>query len=206
VNEPATRMNLLASRARLSLAREGAGLLRSKREALIRDFFRVADTIMLDRAEAALKNQRARILQGLARSFCGTRQMKTASFAARRDIPLVTREINIWGLRIPEISLAPLRRSPEVRGLLPVDTPPQIIESSEAYELLLEALLATASAEIRLKRLGEEIRKVSRRINALEQFLIPGLVGRIRAINETLEEREREDRFRLKRLKSRRRA
>ncbi len=206
MSAPATRMNLLSSRGRLALAREGVVLLKNKREALIRDFFRTADTIMLDRAETAKKNQRARILQGLARAFCGSCQVYAAAAGARRDIPLHTREVNIWGIRIPEIAIAPLRRSPEARGLLPIDTPPQIIESSEAYEQLLESLLVTASAEIRLKRLGEEIRKVSRRVNALEQFLIPGLTGEIRAINEALEEREREDHFRLKRIKTRRQA
>jgi V/A-type H+/Na+-transporting ATPase subunit D len=204
MNTPATRMNLLAHRGRLLLARDGASLLKSKREALIRDFFRVADTILLDREETAKKSQRAMILHGLARAFAGAHQIRAAALAAGRDIPIRTREVNIWGIRIPEIELAPLRRSPEARGILPTDTPPHVLESSEAYEALLESLLAVASFEIRLKRLGQEIRKVSRRINALEQFLIPGLCADIRGMCETLDERERQDRFRLKRIKSRR--
>ena len=44
---------------------------------------------------------------------------------------------------------------------------------------------------------------MSRRINALEQTIIPALESQIRDIMETLQEREREDLFRLKHIKNR---
>ncbi|MEK6656288.1 MAG: V-type ATP synthase subunit D, partial [Nitrospirota bacterium] len=55
--------------------------------------------------------------------------------------------------------------------------------------------------ENRLKILGEEIKKVTRRINALNEVIVPELKKQVRYIRTTLEEREREDLFRLKRLK-----
>lgn len=201
---PATRMNLLSFRSNLSLAVTGAELLKSKREALIKDFFKVANTIMESREEMAKDIQRAMIQAGLAKSYSGSHQMNATALSARRDIPLSTREINIWGIRIPEIDFVSLRRTPEARGLLPVDTSAHILETAEQYEKILDRLLRTASQEIRLKRLGEEIRKVSRRINALEQTIIPSFSSQIRSIQEVLQEREREDLFRLKHIKNRR--
>jgi V/A-type H+-transporting ATPase subunit D len=86
-----------------------------------------------------------------------------------------------------------------------MDTSPHILETADQYEKILGRLLRSASQEIRLKRLGEEIRKVSRRINALEQTIIPSLRNQIRGIQEALQEREREDLFRLKHIKKRKR-
>ena len=199
---PATRMNLLAYRERMALALTGADLLKSKREALISDFFRVVDTIMDSREEMARDLQRAMTQAGLAKAYAGSQSLTAAALSARRDIPIRTREINIWGIRIPEIHFVSLRRTPEARGMLPIDTSPHVLETAESYEKLLDRLLRNASQEIRLKRLGEEIRKVSRRINALEQTLIPSLSGQIRSMLSTLHEREREDLFRLKHIKN----
>ena len=200
----ATRMNLLACKDRMALAVAGADLLKSKREALIADFFRIVDTIMDSREEMAKDLQKAMIRAGMAKSFAGSQSLASAALSARRDIPIRTREINIWGIHIPEIHFVSLRRTPEARGMLPIDTSPHVLETAESYEKLLDRLLRTASQEIRLKRLGEEIRKVSRRINALEQTLIPSLSGQIRQTLSTLQEREREDLFRLKHIKSKR--
>ncbi|UCF30376.1 MAG: V-type ATP synthase subunit D [bacterium] len=200
---PATRMNLLVHRGRLSLARDGVELLKSKREALIKDFFRIVDTIVHSRDEMARDVQRSMILAGLAKAFSGAHMVRAASLSAREDISIRTREMNIWGIRIPEVEFQAMRRTPDARGMLPVDTPSYILEAAESYEQLLERLLRVASHEIRLKRLGEEIRKVSRRINALEQSLIPSLTRQIRMMLETLQEREREDIYRLKHIKNR---
>ena len=201
---PATRMNLLSFKGNLSLAVSGAELLKSKREALIKDFFKVANTIIESREEMAREVRKSMIQAGLAKSFSGSHQMNSTALSAKRDIPVQTHEVNIWGIRIPEIDFVSLRRTPEARGLLPVDTSSHILETAEQYEMILDRLLRTASQEIRLKRLGEEIRKVSRRINALEQTIIPSLRGQIRSIQEVLQEREREDLFRLKHIKNRR--
>ncbi len=199
---PATRTNLLEFRARKDLAQEGVDLLQNKREALIRDFFRIVDTIMDSREAMARDLQKSMAMLGLAKSFACNHELSAASLSARRQIPISIREINIWGIRIPEIHFVSLRRTPEARGMLPIDTSPHILEAAEHYEKLLERLLRAASQEIMLKRLGEEIRRVSRRINALEQTVIPSLTSRIRAMQETLQEREREDLFRLKHIKN----
>ena len=49
--------------------------------------------------------------------------------------------------------------------------------------------------------IGEEIKKTTRRVNALEQVVIPRIRGEIRFIRDVLEQRAREDVFRLKRIK-----
>jgi V/A-type H+-transporting ATPase subunit D len=62
-------------------------------------------------------------------------------------------------------------------------------------------MLECSPLELQVTTLGEEIRKLGRRINAIEEYLIPRLREEIAFIKSVLEEREREERFRLKRVK-----
>ncbi len=54
---------------------------------------------------------------------------------------------------------------------------------------------------MRLRRLAEEIGRTTRRVNALDNVLIPRLETEHNYIQMVLEERAREDLFRLKRVK-----
>ena len=53
-----------------------------------------------------------------------------------------------------------------------------------------------------MRRIGEEIKKTSRRVNALEQVVIPGIQGDIRFIRGVLDQRKREESVRLKKIKA----
>ena len=68
----------------------------------------------------------------------------------------------------------------------------------------MDLILKVAPVERKLKRLADEIRKTSRRVNALEQRLLPRLAEQVQFIRTALDQREREDIFRLKRLKQKR--
>jgi V/A-type H+-transporting ATPase subunit D len=69
---------------------------------------------------------------------------------------------------------------------------------------MLPALVRLAEIEISCRRLAEELRKTQRKVNALEQVFIPEHRDTIRFIEGTLEERERESLFHMKRAKARR--
>ena len=56
---------------------------------------------------------------------------------------------------------------------------------------MVDAVVTIASSEIRLKRVGEEIKVDTRRINALEEILTPSMQNGIKTIERVLEERER---------------
>ena len=65
-------------------------------------------------------------------------------------------------------------------------------------------ILDLATIELRLRRLAEEIGTTTRRINALESVVLPRLERERDQIRSVLDERERQDRFRLKRFTTRR--
>ena len=78
----------------------------------------------------------------------------------------------------------------------------RIDEAVEAYEELIDAILEVAEIETTIKRLIEEIEKTKRRVNALEYRVIPSMEQAAKFIAFKLEEMDRENIIRLKKLKS----
>jgi V/A-type H+-transporting ATPase subunit D len=196
-------MGLLNTRARRRIAVKGTGLLRSKREALASDFFKLMHGLIAgrERLDESLRNA-ARSLT-LARALEGEEALVSLAFVGAREIPVEIERQKVWGIPTPEVTGPRLLRSPDARGASPHGFSLGAAEAARAHEETMEILLTICSREVRLRRLGEEIQRTSRRINALEQFLIPHLDRDVSRIELALEEREREDLSRLKRFKAR---
>ena len=138
----------------------------------------------------------------LARALQGDETLASLALAAAREIPLAIERRKVWGIPSPEVKGPQLVRASDARGASPLGWGLAAAEAARRHEEAVETLIAISSQEMRLKRLGEEIRKASRKINALEQVLIPGLDQEISRIEVALEEREREAIGRLKRFKA----
>jgi len=78
-----------------------------------------------------------------------------------------------------------------------------IDETASAYENVVEKIILAAEVETSMRKLLKEIEKTKRRVNALEFNVIPNL-DKVKAfISLRLEEMERENIFRMKRIKIR---
>jgi V/A-type H+/Na+-transporting ATPase subunit D len=196
-----TRMNLLILKGRVESSRKGLDLLRSKRGALVREFFSAMETVIASRD--LLRN----LMEGAMRSLAvaigldGRAVVQSAAMAAQRDIPIELTEKNIWGVRFPEVRHPIVLRSVDARGYAMTGVSGYINTASRDFEKVLDQILKIISVEMRLKKIGGEIKKTTRRINALTEIVLPGLQLQIRAIRFALEEREREEIFRMKRFK-----
>jgi len=128
--------------------------------------------------------------------------LKSASFATRRSIMVGITGKNIMGVPVPVIEKKRVSKSMLERGYGIISTSARIDETAERYEVELDLLIRLAETETAMRRLGAEIQMNRRRVNALEQILIPELKGQAKYIKNAIEEREREDLFRLKKVKS----
>ncbi len=197
-----TRINLLSLNSRLLVLKSGVRLLRGKREALMKDFFRCAGECLELRSKLNTQLMDATYKLHLARAFLGDAIHSTA-YASKRDISIDIKLKNIWGINVPEIEEKAFVRTMDARDISPAGEGTLATDTAKDFERVIDAVVSNASGEIRLKRVGEEIRADTRKINAMEEILIPSVRHGIKTIEGILEEREREDIYRLKRYKRR---
>ena len=195
-------MNLLLLTWQVESAQRGWELLRSKRDDLVREFFAVMDRVAESRVQMDTVMGQALTTLTFALGMEGRAPLRSAGYAAKRTLPIELTERNVWGVRFPEVHYAPVLRALDARGYATSGMSTHIDETARRFEQVLELILRNVSVELRLKKLGTEIKKVTRRINALNEVMIPDLTREVRKIRQALEEREREDVFRMKRFKS----
>lgn len=200
---PTTRLGLLSARATLGVATSGARLLRSKREVLAGEFFKLLGAVLDERSRVDDALREAQRALAMARALEGEALLESLAAVAAREVPVVVGRRRVWGATMPELAAPRLQRGAEARGASPVGWGLSSTEAARRHEEALELLLDIASREVHLRRLGEEIRETSRRINALEQILIPRLRGEVARVALSLDERAREESVRLKRFRGR---
>ena len=197
-----TRMELMRKKSQIKLAEQGRDLLREKMDALIQEFFKILNTVSNSRDELEEVSKEADLALMIAQAVDDPVTLKSASFATRRSITVDITGKNIMGVPVPVIEKKRISKSMLERGYGIISTSGRIDETAERFEVELDLLIQLAETETAMRRLGAEIQKNRRRVNALEQILIPELKSQAKYIKNAIEEREREDLFRLKKVKS----
>lgn len=197
----ATRAELLAKKNQIALARQGRDLLKEKRNALMQELMHTAEQVMRSDEELEQDMGKATVALALAESLDGPEAVRSAAFAAQGQLMLEVTGINIMGVPVPFIERKSVARGPLDRGYSLPTVSSRIDAAAERFETLLGLIIELADSEMRLRRLATEIGRTTRRVNALDNILIPRLETEYNYIQMVLEEREREDLFRLKRVK-----
>jgi V/A-type H+/Na+-transporting ATPase subunit D len=197
-----TRSELLARKAEIRLAAQGRDLLKERRSALVREFNHLGGSALesldvLDRDAA----DAGRFL-GLTIAANGLGPVESAAFAAQGEVELSLRTRNVAGIAIVEIAKEPVARARTARGYSLAGTSARIDGVAERFEAVLDRLLDVAALELSVRRLAKEIARTTRRMNALEHVVVPRLEAERARIALVLEEREMEDRVRLRRMRS----
>ncbi|WP_243337245.1 V-type ATP synthase subunit D [Anaeromyxobacter soli] len=200
---PTTRMGLLEVRWRAEIASKGARLLRAKREVLAGELWRLMREVLAGRARLDEVLREAVKALGISRALDGEEALESLALTAAREVPLQVSVRRVWGVPTPSVSAPPLVRAADERGSVPTSWGLAGAEAARRHEEALEVLLRIASRELHLARLGEEIQATSRRINALEQLVLPALAAEAGRVEAALDERDREDVVRLKRFRAR---
>ena len=196
-----TRMELIKKNGQIKLAEQGRDLLREKMDALIQEFFQIMVSVSKSREELEIAAVAAQRSLCVAEAVDDLVALKSASFATKRALTLDIRGKNIMGVPVPLVERKTVSKSVLERGYSMIGTSGRIDEAAERYETELDLIIGLAETETSLRRLGDEIQNNRRRVNALEQVLIPELKRQAKYIKITIGEREREDLYRLKKVK-----
>ena len=194
-----TRMTLTLTKTRLKGAQTGHSLLAKKRDALTLRF-----RAILRKVDEA-KRQMGRVMQLAAFSMAEVtyaagdisyqvqKQVKTPTFKVK------SKQENVSGVVLPafeveqttgsDFGLAGLGRGGQ-----------QIQKARQTYANAVKTLVELASLQAAFMILDEVIRATNRRVNAIEHVVIPRLENTIAYIVSELDEADREEFFRLKKV------
>jgi H(+)-transporting ATP synthase subunit D len=202
----ATRSNLVKLRRQLQQVQKGAALLRRKRESLVTELFSRAKVAIDTRKdlEAQARTAYRSLLQALSER--GEQELLPFGWPTR-ELKVDLEPLEVWGLHAVELASVPrVTRGLGARAVAPGpgDGPP--LTAAVDFERLIESVLEAAPREYLMRRLGHELNRASRLVNTLEQRVAMGLIRDLSGIRRTLEEREREEHLRLKRLIAKRKA
>ena len=197
------RMNLLNLRARIASTVMGVGLLEDKRSALVKELMSIYKDVLAGRENLREKMQGAAAGLVHALGLEGKEGVLSASFAAKREVSIDVTRRNIWGVRFSGINYKTMLRPLDGRGYAFMTVSSSVDKTAKEFESVMEKVLNTASVESHLRRIGDEVKKTARRINAINEVVIPKIKEQLQYIGRSIEEREREDILRLKKFKSR---
>jgi V/A-type H+-transporting ATPase subunit D len=196
-----TRSEELRLKERIELAEDGHDILEKKRDGLIHEFMQViseARDVNEDLAELYSSAQN-KLLK--AKVFDGEDTVK-ANAANITDEPMVmTEQQNIMGVVVPEIESVEVQKHILNREYGLTSSTSRIDSTADKHEELLEKIVEAAETQTKIVKLLEEIEKTKRRVNALEHKTIPEMKDALDYVSQTLEESEREETFRMKKVK-----
>jgi V/A-type H+-transporting ATPase subunit D len=200
INIPPTRSNLIRIKQELQFAKEGYEILDRKREVLAKELVRLAhdaEVVQTQMNELAAGAYRA---LEKARLTMGRERLEWASLAVDKTVEVQLKYRGVMGVSLPMIES---RGEPPEMPYSLGDTTAALDEASAAFRQVLNRIPELSRLVTSVWRLAVELRKTQRRVNALQYIFIPDYVETITFIQSSLEEREREETFRLTRLKSR---
>ena len=202
LNIKPTRSELIKLNKQIKLAKSGHSLLKKKRDGMILEFFEILKSAKSVRSELTEKYTEAQKRLNVSRTLYTDLKLRSIALAIQ-DTPHIDVETkNIMGVKVPQIESRQVVKTLQQRRLGIAGSTAVIDDTIKSYEMLVEKIIKVAEVETAIKRLLAEIEKTKRRVNALEFNLIPQMESVKKFIKLRLEEMERENIFRLKRVKA----
>lgn len=195
-----TRSNLLKTRESLRLAQEGYDLLDQKREVLLMELMQIVHDLRELEREVEEKTEDAYAALESALLSMGSESVQWAALSAvgERDVTMLHRSV----MGVPIVTLQGVETELSKLQASPVGTSPALDEARQHFAELVPLIYRWSEVEISVWRLAGEIRNTQRRVNALENIFIPQYENTVKAIEDVLEESDREEFIRKKKVKS----
>lgn len=198
VNSAPTKSNLISARASLEFSIKGFELLDKKRNVLIREMMGligrakdIQDRIDSTFSEAYEALQVANMTEGI-----DTVQNIALTIDKADDYDVLLR--SVMGIEIPTIKFERRKLEPSYSFYRTNNAFDIAICKFQEVKYLIYEL---AEVENSVYRLAMEVKKTQKRTNALQNIQIPKFKETVKYIEDVLEEKEREDFFRLKMVK-----
>jgi len=193
-----TKIELIRIKRSLSVARTVYKILEDKREVLLRRLDELIE--QAGKAREDLWAPLSDAYRALFDSYLKMGPLTVESVAATtpKGVELSLKTQRIIDVTVPSIQL---KDRPLLLSYGFADTSSALDAASLAMRQVLPAILRAAEIENSIFRLASELERTQRLLNALEYIIIPQYEEAVKTISSTLEEHEREQFIRLKKIK-----
>jgi len=193
-----TKANLMTAQVALDFSKKGYELLDKKRNVLIREMMSFMDRakIIQQKMQEIFKEAYKALI--MANITIGINEVNEVAESIPQATEFTILTQSVMGVEIPQIKY-------EKRELEPYysfyHTNTALDVALKEFHRVKYLLYELAEIEDSVYKLATEIKRTQKRTNALKNIQIPKYEALVKMISEMLEEKEREDFFRLKVLK-----
>ena len=198
-NVSATRINLIQTKKTLSLAESGREILERKRDILLRE---LRNSIYeAERAREELNDALTKAYRSLKEADMakGSETVANIALGSSYEADFLLDYRSIMGVTVPTVEY---RSETDVKpdyGF--ANTSAELDIAFKRFYGLLGFIAELARAEGTVFQIANDVRRTQRRVNALNHVLIPEYRNTVKSIEGVLEEKDREEFVRTKRIK-----
>lgn len=195
-----TRINLIQTKKTLLLAESGRDVLERKRDVLLRELRQSifdAEKAREEITEVLLEAYKSLVQ---ARISQGSQAVELSGLGSSVEADFLLDFRSVMGVTVPIVDF--LGESDVKPDYGFANTSIELDKAFVKFYQALDLIADLASAEGIAFQLANDIKKTQRRVNALNHVLIPGYRKTVKQIELVLEEKEREEFVRTKRVKN----
>jgi V/A-type H+/Na+-transporting ATPase subunit D len=197
----ATKIELIKIRRSMQISKMVHKILDDKREVLLKKIDEMIDEA--NKARADIWDPLDDIYKAIFHAYLslGTSTIQSLSSSTPPSITVDVHIKRIVDVKIPVLEISSKK---EVQDLTYgfADTNSSVDEATKLIKNILPGICKAAEYENAIFSLAKELEKTQKLINALEYVIIPQYQDALSFIKSTLEEREREEFVRLKKVKA----
>ncbi len=200
LNIAPTKSNLLAMKEQLAISVNGYDLLEQKRELLVQELMHMVDKVKLLEKEIddAVKQAYPAFKRMLMAD--GSDQVRRIAHNVHYDFGMREKQVVIGGMTFSTLDVQLPKRQLFYTLIGTYANTDDVINK---FFRLISLLTQMASIRTIVWRLADEVKKTQHRVNSLDKMVIPQTRETMKYIENSLEEKERENVFVLKALKRR---
>jgi len=201
LNVNPTRMEMTRLKKQLKTATRGHKMLKDKLDELMKQFLEIVKENKKLRQEAEKSLEAAYKSFIIARAVMSEEYMGEALMMPKQKVVVDVAKKNIMSVNVPVFDFKSADSRSDIYPYGFAFTSGELDTAMESFSAAMEPLLRLAESEKTAQLLAQEIEKTRRRVNALENVMIPNYQETIKYIAQKLEENDRATTTRLMKVK-----
>ncbi len=186
-----TKGFLMEMKRRIGFIEKGTEFLKLKRDHLAKELTSAIDVLKGRRSKLVEELQVA--YRGVTAAYIslGPTEVRSQASALKSGLEIEVLPKSTMGVRYPFIKVD---KDPQIAGELDIT----LSEAAEKVLGVLNDIIQIAEFEARVERIADELGKTNRKVNALENMIIPSYRQIIKFIEDKLDEESLEELVRMK--------